>query len=150
MRGFVEQRERMKLTLSCSFSMTFLLLVTFMLFHSPTGFIAFFDGLTRSYSAPVSWSPAPFVSSMATSIPLNPTSFPGRGVIVHAKEDDLMNINGIGGVVAREIAEWCMHTDNTELIKRLKKVLIIQNTEYKKAESGDLPLQGKTFVLTGT
>ena len=29
--------------------------------------------------APVSWKPAVLVSSMATSMPLNPTSLPGRG-----------------------------------------------------------------------
>ncbi len=67
-----------------------------------------------------------------------------------AKENDFIAINGIGDVVAREIAKWFMLTENKELIVRLKKVLQITNDEYKKAESGDLPLQGKTFVLTGT
>ena len=70
--------------------------------------------------------------------------------VMKAKEAELVAINGIGDVVAREIAGWCMLIDNKELVLRLKKVLKITNEEFRKAEAGNLPLEGKTFVLTGT
>ncbi|MEI7720218.1 MAG: NAD-dependent DNA ligase LigA [bacterium] len=77
--------------------------------------------------------------------------------IAQAKEVELMEINGIGDVMAREIVMWFALIDNKELIKRLKKVLHIQNSNFIARLNLDteevvqkLPLLGKTFVLTGT
>lgn len=73
--------------------------------------------------------------------------------IAKAKEADFTAIHGIGDVVAREIAQWFMLTENKDLIKRLKQVLHIENSEIARfalTQNGSLPLQGKTFVLTGT
>jgi DNA ligase (NAD+) len=71
--------------------------------------------------------------------------------ITKAKEVELLEINGIGDIVAKEIAQWFAHTENKELIKRLKKVVKIVNDEYRgEAAAATLPLAGKTFVLTGT
>lgn len=71
--------------------------------------------------------------------------------IAKAKEVDLQAINGIGDVVAREIVTWFALTDNKELLKRLKKVIYIENSEFASRRGLDtLPLAGKTFVLTGT
>ena len=75
--------------------------------------------------------------------------------VASAKEDELQNINGIGDVVAREIVQWFALADNKHLVSRLKKVLKITNDEKGvrnlfAAQGNQLPLFGKTFVLTGT
>jgi DNA ligase (NAD+) len=69
--------------------------------------------------------------------------------LAQAKEAELSNIKGIGEVVGRSIALWFKDAENKKLITRLKKVILIENKEYKKPGE-KLPLEGKTFVLTGT
>jgi DNA ligase (NAD+) len=66
-----------------------------------------------------------------------------------AKEEDIANIKGIGEVMGRAIAVWFKIADNKKMLTRLKKRIHIENAEYRKG-SGNLPLAGKTFVLTGT
>lgn len=62
--------------------------------------------------------------------------------------EQLMNINGIGDVVAEGIIQWFKDKENKKMLERLKKHIHITN-EY--AHSGtSKPLAGKTFVLTGT
>ncbi len=71
--------------------------------------------------------------------------------IAKAKEDDFIAIHGVGDVVAREIATWFSLTENRDLITRLKKVIHIENPEFRvKSDFTSKPLAGKTFVLTGT
>jgi DNA ligase (NAD+) len=71
--------------------------------------------------------------------------------IAKAKEVDLQVISGIGDVVAREIVSWFTLVENKELIQRLKKLISIENVELISSLNLDnLPLAGKTFVLTGT
>ena len=82
-------------------------------------------------------------------------TFETLDALAQTAEEELMRINGIGDVVAHEIVRWFALTENKELIKRLKKVLNIQNREYiepalRKSQGEKLPLFGKTFVLTGT
>ena len=71
--------------------------------------------------------------------------------IAKAKEVDLQAISGIGDVVAREIVSWFTLVENKELIQRLKKLISIENVEFiSRLNLDNLPLAGKTFVLTGT
>ncbi len=71
--------------------------------------------------------------------------------IAKAKEVDLQAISGIGDVVAREIVSWLTLVENKELIQRLKKLISIENVELiSRLNLDNLPLAGKTFVLTGT
>ncbi len=71
--------------------------------------------------------------------------------IAKARAEDFQTINGIGDVVAREIVTWFALVDNKELLKRLKKLIHIENLEFIERRDLDaLPLAGKTFVLTGT
>ncbi|MSR70451.1 NAD-dependent DNA ligase LigA [Candidatus Kaiserbacteria bacterium] len=59
----------------------------------------------------------------------------------------LTSIDGIGPIVSEALVEWFAEKDNKELIKRLKKVLTI--VYEKSSAKKNLPLAGKTFVLTG-
>ncbi len=71
--------------------------------------------------------------------------------IAKAKEVDLQAISGIGDVVAREIVSWFTLVENKELVRRLKKLISIENVEFiSRLNLDNLPLAGKTFVLTGT
>ncbi len=65
-----------------------------------------------------------------------------------ATEEDLMQIEGIGPEVAKGIVFFFSQPENRELLKELKQAgLKFKETEK---ESGSRPLEGLTFVLTGT
>ncbi|MBP9711045.1 MAG: NAD-dependent DNA ligase LigA [Candidatus Pacebacteria bacterium] len=69
--------------------------------------------------------------------------------VAAATAEQLMQINGIGDVVAEGIVAWFKDKGNKKIIEQLKKHLTIQN-EYAQSGSGPKPFAGKTFVLTGT
>jgi DNA ligase (NAD+) len=69
--------------------------------------------------------------------------------LASAKEEEIANIKGVGEVVGRAIAVWFKIADNKKMLTRLKKLIHIENAEYRE-NTGSLPLAGKTFVLTGT
>lgn len=65
-----------------------------------------------------------------------------------ASEDDLMQIEGIGPEVAKGIVFFFAQPENRKLLKELKEAgLKFKETEK---ESSPRPLEGLTFVLTGT
>lgn len=68
--------------------------------------------------------------------------------IMTADEDRLLLIPDVGPTVAANIQHFFAQTHNQEVIVKLQAAGI----EWSDVEvaSGDLPLQGKTFVLTGT
>jgi DNA ligase (NAD+) len=61
---------------------------------------------------------------------------------------ELSKVEGIGDIVARSISEWFGDKQNKRLIEKLLKHIKIENPP--KTFSKNLPLAGKTFVLTGT
>ncbi len=67
--------------------------------------------------------------------------------IAGASEEELTAINGIGPIVAKSIYDWFHDKENKFLIGRLKKLLRI--VSEKSLTKKNLPLAGKTFVLTG-
>lgn len=66
-----------------------------------------------------------------------------------ATASELELVEGIGGVIAKEVETWFDDPVNKALLSRLSTVLTIRNPTYR-ITSNDLPLFGKTFVLTGT
>ena len=68
--------------------------------------------------------------------------------IQNASKEEFEVISGVGGVVAHSIFIWFKNKDNKELIKRLLKHVQIQGSPLDTAQGR--PLDGKTFVLTGT
>ena len=65
-----------------------------------------------------------------------------------AKFEELESIYGVGEVVAHSVAEWFAEKQNAKLVDRLLEQLEIP--EVKKKSAKELPLAGKTFVLTGS
>ena len=67
-----------------------------------------------------------------------------RGVSV----EQLSEVNGVGGVVARAVVEYFALDDNRTLIERLMRIGLHFETE--SAGTSDGPLAGKRMVITGT
>ena len=68
--------------------------------------------------------------------------------IMQADETTLMAVSDVGPIVAKSIIEFFRQKHNHDVIKKLTKVITWPKVKVKAAE--ELPLRGKTFVLTGT
>ena len=68
--------------------------------------------------------------------------------IMQADEATLMAVPDVGPVVAKSIIEFFKQKHNKHVISKLTKVIKWPEVKVKPAEQ--LPLHGKTFVLTGT
>ena len=68
--------------------------------------------------------------------------------IEQADEATLMAVPDVGPVVAKSITEFFKQTHNQDVISKLTEVIAWPEVEIKSA--AELPLQGKTFVITGT
>lgn len=66
--------------------------------------------------------------------------------IAEAKYEEIESIYGVGPVVAKSVFDWFKNSDNKKLIKNLLKHIEI----LKEKNTGNLKLQGKTFVFTGS
>jgi DNA ligase (NAD+) len=68
--------------------------------------------------------------------------------IMQANEASLMAVPDVGPVVAKSIIEFFKQKHNKVVIRKLTKVITWPKVKVKPAK--ELPLHGKTFVLTGT
>jgi DNA ligase (NAD+) len=68
--------------------------------------------------------------------------------IAAASADELGDVHGIGGEIARSVATFFADATNRRLIDRLAAAGVV--TVEPEAADGPKPLAGKTFVLTGT
>ena len=66
--------------------------------------------------------------------------------LMDVTEDDLLEINDIGVVVAEAILAWFADEDNTKLLEELRGLDVWPMDEI----GGDLPLEGKSYIVTGT
>jgi len=64
-----------------------------------------------------------------------------------ASEDGIKIAEGVGDTVARSIAEWFSDEENKKMLKRLLNEIRVKETKKIK---GKRPLEGQTFVLTGS
>ena len=66
--------------------------------------------------------------------------------LIDATEDDLLSIPDIGEVVAESILAWFSDEDNLNLLNELKDLGVWPQEEQDE----DLPLAGKSYIVTGT
>ena len=66
--------------------------------------------------------------------------------LINATEDDLLEINDIGVVVAEAILAWFADEDNARLLEELRELDVWPVDE----SDDDLPLSGKSYIVTGT
>ncbi|MBA3424056.1 MAG: NAD-dependent DNA ligase LigA [Rubrobacter sp.] len=74
--------------------------------------------------------------------------FSGEDLLSGVGAEKLTEIDGIGGVVARAVAEYFDLEDNQALVKRLMEIGL--NFERVSADPVEGPLAGKRVVVTGT
>ena len=67
--------------------------------------------------------------------------------ITEAKEEDFVAIDGVGPVIAKEMANYFSLEANQAMLSRLTKEVHFKQTE--KVDTSDSPIEGKTFVITG-
>ncbi len=66
--------------------------------------------------------------------------------LINATEDDLLRIPDIGKVVAESILAWFADEDNIESLNKLRELNVWPVDE----ETKKLPLEGKSYIITGT
>ena len=72
--------------------------------------------------------------------------FKSLEALMDATEDELLEINDIGVVVAEAILAWFADEDNTKLLEDLKELGVWPLEEVVEG----LPLEGKSYIVTGT
>ena len=77
-------------------------------------------------------------------------SFKTLGALMHAGEEELLNIQGIGERTARTVVQFFKNQKNITVIGKLVEAGV--NTKMTGSSSQSFPqiFSGKTFVLTGT
>jgi DNA ligase (NAD+) len=73
--------------------------------------------------------------------------FGGEDLLRGVSVDQLTEINGVGGVVARAVVEYFGLEDNRHLVERLMEAGL--NFEREKTRVSEGPLAGKRVVITG-
>ncbi len=69
--------------------------------------------------------------------------------LCQASQEELEAIEGFGPNMADSIVKWCQNTENLEVLKSLKTAGVWPVAE-ETSETGSLPLEGLTFVITGS
>lgn len=69
--------------------------------------------------------------------------------VMAADQDSLQAVPDVGPVVAERVFQFFREAHNLEVIANLR-ALGVQWADYEAVEGADLPLQGKTFVITGS
>jgi len=67
-----------------------------------------------------------------------------------ASAEAMEALDGIGPVIAASVRRWLDDPDNRRLIERLRAVGVTMEEPGEDAPEGGRPLEGLTFVLTGT
>jgi len=70
--------------------------------------------------------------------------------LMAATEEQLLEVQDVGPVMARQIAAFFREPHNREVISELRKLGLSWEEADPTASTRSLPLKGKTFVLTGT
>jgi DNA ligase (NAD+) len=73
--------------------------------------------------------------------------FSGEDLLRGVGVEQLIEINGVGAVVARAVVEYFDLEDNRNLVRRLMEAGL--NVEREKARSPEGPLASKRVVITG-
>ena len=69
--------------------------------------------------------------------------------LMAADQDSLQSVNDVGPVVAERVYRFFREPHNTDTVRHLRE-LGVRWEDYQAQEGADLPLQGKTFVITGS
>ena len=77
-------------------------------------------------------------------------SFPNLDALGAASIEELVDVDEVGEIIARNVVEWFADKHNRRLVEGLRKAgLTFESSTYKPADAVG-GFAGKTFVLTGT
>ena len=76
------------------------------------------------------------------------SEFPSYDALANASRAELMSISAVGPSTADSIIKFFSQKENQQIIKRLKDAEV--SFKEEKVSSGELPLAGQEFVITGT
>lgn len=68
----------------------------------------------------------------------------------NAREEDLQQIDGVGPNISSGIVDWFSRPANIRILEKLKSYGVWPEREAAKLTGVGLPLEGMTFVVTGT
>lgn len=77
------------------------------------------------------------------------SAFPSMAALMEATEEQLAEVDGIGGVIAQSIRAFFANKDNREVIHRLERMGVAME-DAAAGEEVPQTLAGITFVLTGS
>jgi len=69
--------------------------------------------------------------------------------LINATEEELVNIDEVGGVIAKSIAAYFSNTENKIVVERLKRYGLQFELSEEQLQSTTDKLGGKTFVISG-
>ena len=78
------------------------------------------------------------------------SSFQSLESLSQRTEEELSEVDGIGPVIAKSVAGWFSESQNKGLVASLSGLGLNVAEDAPEGQDGDLPLTGKTFVVTGT
>jgi DNA ligase (NAD+) len=67
-----------------------------------------------------------------------------------ATVEDFAGITGIGPILAGNVVEWFAHPHNRQVVDKLRAAGVRVVEERREDDGGPRPLDGLTFVITGT
>ncbi|WP_371669012.1 NAD-dependent DNA ligase LigA [Streptomyces sp. NBC_00289] len=70
--------------------------------------------------------------------------------IEQASEEELVAVDGVGGIVAKAVKEWFAEDWHREIIRKWKAAGVRMEDEGSGETEGPRPLEGMTLVVTGT
>jgi DNA ligase (NAD+) len=75
-------------------------------------------------------------------------AFGSLDALLDASEEEIAAVDGVGGVIAQSVRQWCSIDANREMVERLRSY----GVDLGRVEVPDLPqnLVGKAIVVTGT
>ncbi len=76
--------------------------------------------------------------------------YPDVAALARASLDELQRISDIGPIVAQHIVNFFAQAHNREVIAALAEVGVVPQAPTITSRQQNLPLSGKTFVITGT
>jgi DNA ligase (NAD+) len=84
-------------------------------------------------------------SSIAKELARN---FSGLKTLAQASSEELLEIDGIGEIMAESISQFFQESENQSMLERFEQLGV--ETAQEQILQGELPFSGKSFVLTGT
>jgi DNA ligase (NAD+) len=76
-------------------------------------------------------------------------TFHDLDAVSRASIEELQSVEGVGEIMAADISAWFLEPDNQRLLEDFREIGLWPVNTFSESK-GDLPLEGLSFVITGT